>query len=148
MTQLFIPEIGTEIILTEDWTFDLYDETRNEAAVVYYELWDILGQLRKEYYAKQNAIRNVFPFDRAAYNAIQEPCIPVVVPKGTTLKIDRIYIRKGISEYSSVTFIMKGATPKVFMSRHGYERKCGRSIRFWARLSDVNKIQFELPQGV
>jgi hypothetical protein len=29
VTQLFIPTIGTRLVLTEPWTFDLHQESRN-----------------------------------------------------------------------------------------------------------------------
>lgn len=56
--------------------------------------------------------------------------VPVTWPKGTVLKIDRIYIRKGLEDFSSLTFTTKPEGMK-------------KQVRFWAKLADVNKIEFE-----
>lgn len=57
------------------------------------------------------------------------------LPKGTQLKIDRIYIRKGQDEYSSITFYIEDCPDKTFKPK--------KKIRFWVKLSDVNNIIFE-----
>ena len=54
---------------------------------------------------------------------------PVTMEASTSLKIDRIYIRKGGAEYSSLTFWVKSGPYK--------------GARFWAKLSDVNTICFQ-----
>jgi len=48
--------------------------------------------------------------------------------KGTVLEVDRIYIRKGAADYSSITFRIKGGK---------------KSPRFFAKLEDVNKMECE-----
>lgn len=48
-------------------------------------------------------------------------------PKDTILKVDRIYIRKGAEDFSSLTFY-------VTINKKAY--------RFWAKLEDVNNIEF------
>lgn len=100
---LFLPEIGSKLKLTSDWTFVLYYEYRNSS------MFKILNTD-----TKTSIVR---------------------IPKDTILNIDRIYIRKGVSAYSSVTFTI----PKVINKKH----PLGGS-RFWAKLSDVNNIEFEL----
>ena len=52
----------------------------------------------------------------------------VTLPVGAELKVDRIYIRTGKQGFDSVTF---RTTIK------------GKKHRFWAKLHDVNKIEFE-----
>ena len=107
--KLFIPEIGTKIKLTADWKFVLYNEYRNRG------LRNIILKPFNNTYSGQNII--------------------VTIPEDTTLTVDRVYIRKGVSDYSSITFnISKQANPK-----HIYA-----GTRFWAKLSDVNSIEFEL----
>lgn len=54
----------------------------------------------------------------------------VTLPAGTELGIDRIYIRRGNKEFDSITFNLLGVKGK------------GR-VRFWAKLGDVNTIEFE-----
>lgn len=107
--KLFIPEIGNRLILTKDWEFTLYWEYRNSK---------MLDKLGKE-----------FSFHSKAKN------YNVVIPAGTILGVDRIYIRKGVSNFSSVTFTI----PKVENKKNSLS-----GTRFWASLSDVNKIEFEL----
>jgi len=60
------------------------------------------------------------------------PVNNVTLPKDTVLKIDRIYIRKGASDYSSLTFRIEET-----------ENKKIKGKRFWAKLRDVNKIEFD-----
>lgn len=58
------------------------------------------------------------------------PKTHVTLSTGTELGIDRIYIRRGNKEFDSITFNLLGVKGK------------GR-VRFWAKLSDVNTIEFE-----
>ena len=62
------------------------------------------------------------------------------LPKDSELTVDRIYIRKGASEFSSITFRLNslGGTPCKEVLHFG---KKVSSIRFWAKLEDVNKIR-------
>ena len=71
MKTLFIPEIGTEITLAEDWFFPLYVERRNELFAkklgyphsnhwygrewISQELYDLYDTIYKEYKNKHNA---------------------------------------------------------------------------------------------
>lgn len=58
----------------------------------------------------------------------------LTLPKGTTLVVDRIYIRKGKqrAEYASITFRLK---------TFGEKKMTGR---FWLKLSDVNKLRVNI----
>lgn len=139
--KLYIPEIGDEIRLTADWTFDLYNEHRNETMmIVSKDPRKAVGDYHKTY-----------------------GTIPCTVPTGAVLKIDRIYIRKGLNEYSSITFMWKGMRVESQMEEifsYGllnnsspakwgeiptgrFSKKPARPVRFWAKLSDVNNIEFE-----
>lgn len=102
---LFIPPLGTEIELSEPWSFQLHFEYRNFAALEYFKL------------TKNNETKWDHWRDDLSY--------PLTLPAGTVLKVDRIYIRKGVRDFDSVTFYMKGEKKK---------------IRFWAKLPEVNKI--------
>lgn len=95
--RMFIPEIGTKIKLTKDWTFTLHKEYRNESLLL-----------------------ERFP----SFNLSHD--IKYTLPAETILTVDRIYIRKGNEEYSSLSFTLPGKK------------------RFWAKLSDVNNIHFNL----
>jgi hypothetical protein len=122
--KLYIPEIGDQLRLTEDWTFGLYNEDRNET------LMEKIGDRRK------------VTWGGAGYSTI-----PCTIPAGATLKVDRIYIRKGISEYSSITFLWVGERTEPRMGQKYWstvEVKIPRKpVRFWAKLDDVNNIEFD-----
>lgn len=67
----------------------------------------------------------------------------VTLPKGTVLSVDRIYIRKGASDFSSLTFyVHECPLPELTPAKKGGGFKKGRK-RFWAKLDDVNRIRFE-----
>lgn len=104
-TQLYIPEIGDVLKLTLPWTFTLYVEYRNKPLFKAMEI-----KSEGSFYDREN--------------------VRVALPPGTVLIVDRIYIRKGKGDYSSITFRSKipGIKSKP---------------RFWAKLSDVNQIIFE-----
>jgi hypothetical protein len=104
--KMFIPDIGTIITLKEDWTFDLYYEYRNMS---------LIDKLVDDESKK-------FNWDKSHFESIK--CL---FCQDTILKVDRIYIRKGNSDYSSLTFYVK----------NGKYQGC----RFWAKLHDVNEME-------
>ena len=111
--KLYVPELGDKLKLTADWTFDLYHESRNE-----------------------NLLKHFFG-ENFQWESRHNPPKKVTLPKGTILTVDRIYIRKGASEYSSISFYASGIeTPK---SSFGKPKRA----RFWATLSDCNTIEFQ-----
>lgn len=123
--KLYIPEIGDSIKLLSPWTFDLYNEDRNSS------LMEVTKDPRKVIWTGHK--------DFGA--------LPCTIPAGTVLKIDRIYIRKGVKDYSSITFLWKGMSTESRIEKYlwdGSEYKVPRKpVRFWARLADVNNIEFE-----
>jgi hypothetical protein len=136
MGKLFIPPLGTEFTLKEDWTFRLHREHRNAP---------LIGHLGVK-------------FPEADFYERQKQSAEVTLPAGSTLKIDRIFIRKGAGDFDSVTFYLKGATlPSEKVTRTGRRffgagdgdpftytvTKPKRAVRFWAKLEDANKIVFE-----
>lgn len=117
MGKMFIPALGTEIVLAKDWKFELYNEYRNS------DLAHILGIQWKHNQYYMNKIESV----------------TVVIPAGTIMKIDRIYIRAGQTDFNSVTFRVLAANAKKI--DWGRPVKEG-GFRFWASLDDVNQIDF------
>lgn len=106
----FVPEIGTQLRLVERWYFKLYRERRNSG------LYEQLGTEK----------------ERSTYPRPSE----ISILQGSILKVDRIYVRKGVKDYSSLTFnLQKGA--RVEFNGTIYTVK---GARFWAKLSDVNLI--------
>jgi hypothetical protein len=116
--RFYIPELGDKICLISPWTFDLWPESRNV---------DFVRSYTKKYY-------NSVDWSNSEWGIQDDNCkwhnkkklIEVTLPFDTILSISRIYVRKGAKDFSSVSFYhIKG---------HG---------RFWAKLEDVNKIDFE-----
>ena len=84
--------------------------------------------------------------ERAAYQAVElrrqeahqtltSIAVDVTLLAGTELTIDRIYIRKGSKAFSSITFFI-GKTPDPRLQLKGRRR-------FWAKLADCNRMQYE-----
>ena len=109
--KLYIPEIGDRLRLTSAWTFNLHYERRNS---------DLLKFFFDEEY---NWKLNVKPR-------------PVKLKIGTLLQIDRIYIRKGSAEFSSLSFYVVTDAKKT----SSFGKPVG--LRFWAKLADCNNIEF------
>lgn len=61
--------------------------------------------------------------------------ISATLPAETVLKVDRIFIRKGMEDWSSLTFFMVSSPDPRFASK--------KKTRFWAKLSDCNQIEFD-----
>ncbi|QIG76173.1 hypothetical protein EVC24_152 [Rhizobium phage RHph_I4] len=77
---------------------------------------------------------------RQRYALLNNRSVPVILPSETVLRVDRIYIRKGKSEYSSLTFYVVGSPHealKPVKTNKGFKQ--GRK-RFWAKLEDVNNL--------
>lgn len=131
-----IPSIGDKMKLTKSWTFPLYLEYRNI---------DLINRFR--------------PGTNSVYtNGSRSQSIMVTFEKGTVLRVDRIYIRKGKSEWDSITFVVAEAPkddkrPKTIKSDvvvngipdHDESKVVKlKGGRFWAKLNDVNEINFEM----
>jgi len=114
----FVPDIGTVVRLKEDWTFRLYSESRNRDA------FDAVGM---EYNPRSHE--------------------ELTIKAGSALKVDRVYIRKGAKEYSSITFNVQKGPENVAVAagrEHVFKKK---GVRFWAKLSDVNKMVVEVDKA-
>lgn len=146
--KLNIPNLGTVLILTEDWEFNLYFEDRNQS------LLDDYGYIKKFRWREEKKLK---PADfksgkipqeveyedalteeqlKVAYksyratNAFDNPFIKITLPTGTQLSVERIYIRKGAEAFNSVTFRTTKNCPDLKY----------RNKRFWVKLRDANKI--------
>jgi len=133
--KIYIPSVGDELRLTSDWTFGLYNEDRNST------LMEVLKDTR--------------PLGYTYSKVVTIDSIPATIPAGEILKVDRIYIRKGKEEFDSITFYWKNMrteprieehpiypTPGVVATR---EIRIPRyPVRFWVKLDDANKIEFDL----
>lgn len=156
--QLYIPEIGDHIELMSDWNFTLYDEYRNEKMwnlLNCYENPDVMHSLNirksasddlEALYSKyRNLVQNYRShIDKWSDEDIElsnklsdlrrkEISCAVTLPKSSILSFDRIYIRKGASDYSSISFYLK-FHPKLHLKR---------KPRFWAKLEDCNTMEYQ-----
>lgn len=125
--QFYIPELGTPIILAEDWTFRVINEKRNSGLA---KLMD--RDKEGDWYFPFGSKEASQDWHEAEGRFTSRRRVPIepgdyTWPAGTTLVVDRIYIRKGNEEFSSVTFIT---------------RVKGKQVRFFAHLDDVNRIVF------
>ena len=114
----FVPEIGTHIRLEDDWGFRLYSEGRNHS--LYTQLPNLYKTTPERWEWRRQMQRG-----------------DIVFKAGAIFTVSRVYIRQGGKEYSSLTFnVKKGA---VVITGSG-EVILKKSARFWAKLSDVNKM--------
>jgi len=60
------------------------------------------------------------------------------------LKIDRVHIRKGVKDFSSLTFNAKKDSSAVYNEKEVVLKK---TARFWAKLSDVNELSVEVDKS-
>lgn len=114
--KLFIPAVGYRIKLTQPWTFALYGESRNKTMFEEHKL--NIGELSVPWGSPLKSVQ-------------------FTIASGTVLEVDRVYVRNankdksGDDDYDSVTF-------RVIDDKK-------RKRRFWAKLVDVNTIEYELP---
>ena len=128
--KLFIPALGTRLRLTKPLTFALHNEFRNRKFAEFMGVQDALET------AKSKLVEDY----RAEKITYAELCNAVIksdieIPAGTVLAIDRIFIRKGIGDYDSLTFrALKGESDLFAKQGH----------RFWMKLADANRIECEV----
>lgn len=181
--QVFIPNIGSRLVLNKDTVFNVGFERRNFSLIKHFlpklmaeyeflsqktkyygsvnknqvlkiakeEGWDIDVELNDPYYAihcdyfeqkpDQNPpnvldkIKHKFGFYAKQRELLEKNNNPIRLnlEKDTILEVDRIYIRKGAAQFSSVTF-------KI--------REKNKVLRFWVKLDQVNQIDCSLAQTV
>ena len=154
-----LPTVGTKIVLNKEWSFNLHTEYRNGEFGKLLNLtedswwgWNV----QKEEVARLKAI-GTREANRKADRAhcLTMPAALIVFPKGTNLAIGRIYVRNGKKEFDSITFWAKGvksilftphdvnlpatpAAPTTFTPDKPF------SVRFWAKLNEVNGMDFDI----
>lgn len=114
--QFFLPEIGTAIRLASPWHLKLYNEYRND------KLIELVG-----------AFSNVGSW----YRGNNPKGKKIIIKADAELTVDRIYIRKGAEEFSSLSFWLSPGAEVIY---DGTTYTTKKKIRFWAKLVDVNKI--------
>ncbi len=122
VAKLMIPDVGDTFVLAEPWKFTIYDEYRN---------YDVLLALK---------LRVSDDDDRWGRYHNSERTWQVTLPAETKLRVDRVYIRKGMADYSSLSFYVEECPlAELTPAKNGGGFKRGRR-RFWAKLSDVRNI--------
>jgi len=115
--KLYVPDIGDTLKLSKDWKFYLQSEYRQRLDLDQFGTGNTVSRDSIQFYKDQDDFNEV------------------IIPKGSVLKVDRVYIRKGSSGFSSITFLLKEVDGKKVKSQ-----------RFWAHLRECNKIEFEEAQ--
>lgn len=131
--RMCIPELGTRLVLSEDWDLVVHDEKRNQT------VYDTL--------AETQGVELSF-VGTSTWRSWDGQALALTLPQGTVLTVDRIYIRKGQSDFSSVTFVIEETTHPFLGGRCAKPTWDGRDFRrvkrrFWARLEDVNRMEVE-----
>lgn len=167
MTRLFVPEIGTNLKLEKDWSFALHNEHRNKALweafdcendPATYAAMQIVHGAEKAFYdavARRDKHRgqhnpHMTQLQRAVEVAHQNMIDtrmdlvthPVMIPAGTVLQLDRIYVRKGKEEFSSLSFLIVSSPDARLGPVPGTKGFTKGKKRFWAKLDDCNRIEF------
>lgn len=166
MSKLFIPELGTLLTLEKDWTFTLHKESRNDSLWAAFKCGDL--QYVKAY--EDEKVRlwaefNSAVFRRSKIGGHQNPLyqnyqnevllahraaikheaigvsVDVMIPAGSVLNVDRIYIRKNASDFSSVSFYIE-SSPNADIAPILNKKGTSKKKRFWAKLTDVNNLEY------
>lgn len=124
--KLYVPRVSDQIKLLKDWRFKNQQEYRNESFIDAYWKYEEAQPL------DDYDIFSDLAVGRSKLKAGEKT--DIVVPRGTVLSFDRVYIRKGASSgWDSVTFRIKECPIKEFIKK-----------RFWVKVDDANKIEYEL----
>lgn len=124
--RLFIPKVGDVLTLSESWTFIVWSESRNE------KLGTLLGVFDKTKHYREARWKGQENSEYEYKGVAEVASTTCTLPEDTQLKIDRLYVRKGVtSECNSVSFFIYNHPNKKF-----------NKVRFWAKLEDVNNIIF------
>lgn len=121
---LFVPDIGTVIRLTDYWGFRLYQEYRNAGIIELMGLFE--GQSNRPWQERGPL-----------------PLAHLRLKPGAELTVDRIYVRQGAGEYSSLSFwVEKGAVIEELRNpRYDGSNTIKKRTRFWVKLIDANRIK-------
>ena len=64
------------------------------------------------------------------------------IPSGTVLKVDRVYIRKGAEDFSSITFIIS-ISPDKRLATKKFGGTASKTIRFWTKIKETRKMNIK-----
>lgn len=136
---LCMPTVGQKVRVLDgqEWTFRLYQEYRNESLYTFVGK-PLLPLHQRSFYDDYEGGQKAYEAARAG-KAEYPPLKHIIVslPGETVLTIDRIFLRKGNSEFDSISFILNGA-------KLAGEKGVRARVRFWVKLEDVNTGRLEL----
>ena len=142
MKKFFIPPLGYEFTLAKDWTFTIINDHRNESLITWMNVPEF-------------PVKGAYRPLGGSYRDGEDITLECTLPKGTVLKIDRIYIRRGLSGYDSVTFFMPkqkvtyAPTERTARQVNGdgtfkdfkyITKRPSQRVRFFAKLDEVNTM--------
>lgn len=131
MAVLYIPTVGAKFVLEKEWTFTLHREHRNfDLIEVACSDWDVKAPVLEDR-------RHIFSKGEGAED------IRVTIPPGTCLTLDRLYIRHGLQDFDSLTFILTDCPDAILKPKKLGGQRTGR-IRFWAKLEEANGMEYVL----
>lgn len=154
--KLFIPTLGSEIVLAEDWTFRLFFEGRNKGLIkalcpnksdhldkvadkhrirswgMRLEDWEGTDLVHCEKQLSAAELKLATRTHQATRSHDNFYIMPNL-PKGTVLAFSRIYIRQGVEAFNSVTLRTVSCPIKKLARK-----------RFWVKLADANEIVCEI----
>ena len=139
--QLYIPQLSDKLKLTTPWTFTLHWEARNRTLVEAC----LMPYLTKNKKPAKNS--DLWYMEGLKYKgtSIKATNEEITLPAGSILSVDRIYIRQGVKDFNSVTFRLIKSSASTIIIGDGSVLAINpkvRSIRFWAKLADANRIEF------
>lgn len=112
--KMFIPALKTKLQVTKDWHISLFCERRNKT------LWD-------------HAAEGRVPMDQIPWQHRPGQMALVIVPEGSCLSVERIFIRKDQEGYNSVTL-------RGWVEHNGVSK----NVRFWVVLDTFNNMHAEV----
>jgi hypothetical protein len=120
--KLFVPAVGYRIKLAADWSFRLYPERRNDT------LYCALSG---------DDAPNVSCYSSRWH----ELTLDAKLEAGTVLEVDRVYVRASSKSAQNDDVDFDSLTFKIVEHTSLAGKK--RQVRFWVKLDDANKIEYE-----
>lgn len=130
--KVFVPTIGSELVLSKACPVTIYSEQRNSAFLKAMGIKMDNSHISTRH--ENLTVENQSLVDKYHAN-ISLKAVSITIPAGTILKVNRIYVRQGAEDFDSMTFFCVGGMnfPKG---------------RFWLKLSDVNNFNIEEPKPI
>lgn len=137
--RMFVPTVGTRIRTLADWHFDLAQENRNWHLLCVMHGWPIQST-----WERYRAFSDVHGRYDDAWQDFQTKSHPVMLPAGTLLEIDRIYVRKKLGDFDSISFWIRDCPNKALAPKKAKGTYPGKTPRFWVPRQVANALDFDL----